>query len=56
MKNETRSWLEYAVENLKSAEILLQSHLYNPSLQNSQQAIEKFLKACFIENCKSSQR
>ncbi len=49
MKNETRSWLEYAVENLKSAEILLQSHLYNPSLQNSQQAIEKFLKACFIE-------
>jgi len=49
MKDETQSWLEYANENLKSAEILLKSHLYNPSLQNSQQAIEKFLKACFIE-------
>ena len=50
MKDETKSWLIYAEENLKSAKILLQSHLYNPSLQNSQQAIEKYLKACFIEN------
>ncbi len=49
MKNETRLWLKYANENLESAKVLLQSHLYNPSLQNSQQAIEKFLKACFIE-------
>ncbi len=49
MKDETRLWLQYAKENLCSAEILLQSHLYNLSLQNSQQAIEKFLKACFIE-------
>ncbi len=50
MKDETGLWFKYANENLISAEILLQSHLYNPSLQNSQQAIEKFLKACFIEN------
>ena len=49
MKDETRLWLEYANENLASAEVLLQSHLYNPSLQNSQQAIEKFLKACFVD-------
>lgn len=49
MKDETQLWLEYANENLASAEILLESHLYNPSLQNSQQAIEKFLKACFVE-------
>lgn len=49
MKDETKAWLFYADENLKSAKILLESHLYNPSLQNSQQAIEKFLKACFIE-------
>ena len=50
MKNEAKLWFEYANENLLSAEILLKSHLYNPSLQNSQQAIEKFLKACFVEN------
>ncbi len=49
MKDETKLWLRYADENLESAKILLQSHLYNPSLQNSQQAIEKYLKACFIE-------
>jgi len=49
MKDETKLWLEYANENLASADILLKSHLYNPSLQNSQQAIEKLLKACFIE-------
>ncbi len=49
MKDETKRWLEYAEENLRSAEILLESHLYNPSLQNAQQAVEKFLKALFIE-------
>ena len=50
MKNETTIWLNYADDNLLSAQILLESHLYNPSLQNAQQAIEKFLKALFIEN------
>ena len=32
MKNETKLWIEYADENLLSAKILLDSHLYNPSL------------------------
>lgn len=49
MKDETRLWLEYAEENLQSAQILLQSHLYNPSLQNAQQSVEKNIKAYFIE-------
>lgn len=49
MKDETKLWLKYADENLLSAKILLESHLYNPSLQNSQQAIEKYLKAYCIE-------
>ena len=43
MKKETKRWLEYANENLQSAEILLDSHLYNPTLQNIQQTIEKYL-------------
>lgn len=50
MKDETKQWLKYADENLESSKILLQSFLYNPSLQNVQQAIEKYIKACFIEN------
>ena len=50
MKRETEQWLSYADENLMSAKILLESHLYNPSLQNAQQAIEKNLKALMIEN------
>ncbi|GAB6147376.1 HEPN domain-containing protein [Desulfocicer niacini] len=49
MKDETKVWLKFAEENLKSSKILLKSHLYNPSLQNTQQAAEKPLKAIFIE-------
>lgn len=50
MRNETKIWLEYAHENLQSANILLESKLYNPCLQNIQQSVEKALKAVFIEN------
>lgn len=49
MKKDTESWLRYADENLKSAEILMGSGLFNPSLQNAQQAVEKYLKAVLIE-------
>ena len=50
MKDETSLWIKYAEENFKSSKILLESFLFNPSLQNAQQAIEKYLKAYFIEN------
>lgn len=50
MKEETKIWLDYANENLESAKVLFASHLYNPCLQNIQQAIEKYLKVIFIEN------
>ena len=50
MKNETEIWITYAEENLTSSEVLLNSSLFNPSLQNAQQAVEKFLKALLIEN------
>ena len=49
MKDETRLWLVYAQENLTSALVLLQSCLFNPCLQNTQQAVEKSLKACLFE-------
>lgn len=49
MKDETNIWLEYADENLKSAQLLLNSGLFNTCLQNIQQAVEKMLKAMFIE-------
>ncbi len=50
MKDETSRWLLYAKENLESAKLLNENHLYNPSLQNMQQCIEKSLKAILIEN------
>ena len=50
MKKEAELWVKYADENFRSAIVLLDSHLYNPSLQNAQQAIEKNLKALMIEN------
>ena len=49
MKEETKIWLNYAKENLKSSEILLESKLYNPSLQNAQQTVEKAFKALLNE-------
>ena len=49
MKDETKVWLRYAVENLDSAKVLLKSSLYNPCLQNVQQSVEKSLKALLIE-------
>jgi len=49
MKSETKLWLEYADENYKSSIVLLESHLYNPCLQNIQQTCEKSLKSIFIE-------
>ena len=36
MKDETKLWLKYADENFKSSKILLESFLFNPSLQNTQ--------------------
>ncbi len=49
MKDETNQWLKYSSENLKSSIILLESFLFNPSLQNAQQSIEKSIKAYFVE-------
>lgn len=50
MKDETQRWLAYAGENLASAKVLLDNGLYNPCLQNVQQAVEKMLKAALIES------
>lgn len=50
MKEQTKTWLEYADENLRSARVLLESNLFNPCLQNAQQAIEKMLKAVLAES------
>ena len=35
MKNETKNWIKYAIENLESAKVLIDSQLYNPCLQNA---------------------
>ena len=50
MKEETKIWLKYSEDNLDSAKILFKSKLFNPCLQNVQQAVEKALKAVLIEN------
>jgi HEPN domain-containing protein len=48
MNAEARQWLAYAEENLEVARISLERKLLNASLQNSQQAVEKTLKALLI--------
>ena len=50
MRDQTKKWLEYADENLRSAKVLLESELFNPCLQNVQQSVEKILKAVLVES------
>jgi HEPN domain-containing protein len=50
MKDQTKKWLEYAHENLRSAKLLSDNALFNPCLQNVQQAVEKMLKALLAES------
>ncbi len=45
MSAEARQWLAYARENRQVAALSRDSGLFNPSLQNAQQAVEKALKA-----------
>jgi HEPN domain-containing protein len=49
MRDEAKRWLEYATENLESAKVLAGNGLFNPCLQNAQQAVEKMLKAVLVE-------
>ena len=56
MKDETGKWLRYAEENLRSATLLLEHSLFNPCLQNAQQAVEKLLKVLLIESSIPLQR
>ena len=48
MSAEARTWLQYAEENRRIAAYCLSQGLYNPALQNSQQCVEKALKAAFV--------
>jgi len=48
MSAEGRRWLTYAQENLRAATLCLESDLFNPCLQNAQQAVEKALKALHL--------
>ena len=56
MSDEAWAWLRYARENLQVAEMTLQAELLNPCLQNSQQAIEKALKANRVHRQMSARR
>jgi HEPN domain-containing protein len=48
LSDEADIWLSYACENLEVAALALNSGLFNSVLQNSQQAIEKSLKAAML--------
>lgn len=45
MNGEVASWLRYADENARVAGLCLANDLFNPCVQNAQQAVEKALKA-----------
>ena len=49
MREETKAWIKFAEENIDAANVLFESSLFNPCLQNIQQSVEKALKAIIIE-------
>jgi HEPN domain-containing protein len=49
MKDETRTWLSYADENLEVAELSFKHGHLNACLQNAQQSVEKYLKAVIVD-------
>ena len=49
MKDETHQWLSYAEENFEMARLALERGCLNACLQNTQQAVEKALKAALVE-------
>ena len=49
MSDESGIWRQYAEENRQAARLLFASGLWNPCLQNCQQAVEKFLKAALVK-------
>ena len=48
MNAEATQWLAYAEENLAVARISLDRNLFNASLQNTQQSVERALKALIL--------
>jgi HEPN domain-containing protein len=48
MSVEGRRWLAYAQENRRAATVCLENSVFNPCLQNAQQAVEKALKALHL--------
>ena len=49
MKDDTLAWLTYADENSDISKLSLKHGHLNSSLQNCQQAVEKYLKAIIVE-------
>lgn len=45
MTADATEWVRFAGENLQVAKLCLQSGIYNPSIHNCQQSVEKSLKA-----------
>ena len=50
MKDSVKRWLAFAEENLACARLVADKGYYNPALQNTQQAVEKTLKALILQN------
>jgi len=48
MSGSAAAWLHDARENVQVAELTLRANLFNPCLQNCQQAVEKALKAARV--------
>lgn len=49
MKEETKDWVALADMDLAAAEVLLERGLYPPVIFHCQQAVEKLLKAIWLE-------
>ena len=56
MSADAEAWLRFASENLDAAKVCLDSALLNPCLHNTQQAVEKALKALLLLHAREMPR
>jgi HEPN domain-containing protein len=49
LRDKALEWIYVAEENYKSANLLLQSELLNPCLQNKDQAVDRYCKAVLVK-------
>lgn len=56
MKKETKLWVDYAKDDLKSMKVMWEAHRYGPTAFYCQQMVEKLIKGLIVERVNKAPR